>query len=114
MLIGCVFAREFWFKLLLQVNLQFLAPQSEDSAFLEWWRTLCTKVSGNARDGLNSLVILGVWTLWKQHNGCVFDNKSPSIADAIRRVELEVHLWEMAGAKKLSLLTTPIPGIPAS
>ena len=80
----------------------------------EWWRTLCTKVSGIARDGLNSLVILGVWTLWKQRNGCVFDNKNPSIADAIRRVELEVHLWEMAGAKKLSLLTAPIPGIPAS
>jgi hypothetical protein len=114
MLIGCVFAREFWFKLLLQVNLQLLAPQSEDSAFLEWWRTLCTKVSGIARDGLNSLVILGVWTLWKQHNGCVFDNKSPSIADAIRRVGLEVDLWEMARAKKLSLLTAPIPGLPAS
>jgi hypothetical protein len=52
--------------------------------------------------------------LWKQRNGCVFDNKSPSIADAIRRVGLEVHLWEMAGAKKLSLLTAPIPGLPAS
>jgi hypothetical protein len=26
MLIGCVFAREFWFKLLHQVNLQLLAP----------------------------------------------------------------------------------------
>jgi hypothetical protein len=60
MLIGCVFAREFWFKLLHQVNLQLLAPQSEDSAFLEWWRILCTKVSGIARDGLNSQVILGV------------------------------------------------------
>lgn len=28
-LIGCVFAREFWFKLLFQVNLQH-APQSDD------------------------------------------------------------------------------------
>jgi hypothetical protein len=114
MLIGCVFAREFWFKLLLQVNLQLLAPQSEDSAFLERWRVLCAKVSGIARDGLNSLVILGVWTLWKQRNGYVFYNKSPSINDGIRRVGLEVDLWEMAGAKKLSLLTTPIPGLPAS
>jgi hypothetical protein len=114
MLIGCVFAREFWFKLLLQVNLQLFAPQSEDSAFLEWWRMLCTKISGIARDGLNSLVILGVWTLWKQHNGYVFDNKSPSIADAIRRVGLEVDLSEMAGAQKLSLLTAPILGLPAS
>jgi hypothetical protein len=92
MLIGCVFAREFWFKLLHQVNLQLLAPQSEDSAFLEWWRTLCTKVSRIAWDDLNSLVIMGVWTLSKQHNGCVFDNKRPSITDAIRRVGLEVDL----------------------
>jgi hypothetical protein len=75
---------------------------------------LCTKVSRIARGGLNSLVILGVWTLWKQHNGCVFDNKSPNIVDAIIRVGLEVDLWEMAGAKKLSLLTAPIPGLPAS
>jgi hypothetical protein len=42
-----------------------------------------------------------------------FYNKSPSINDGIRRVGLEVDLWEMAGAK-LSLLTAPIPGLPAS
>jgi hypothetical protein len=113
-IIGCVFAREFWFKL-LQVNLQLLAPQSEDSAFLEWWRMLCTKVSRIARHGLNSLVILGVWTLWKPRNGFVFDNKSPNIADAIRRVGgLEVDHREMVGAKKLSLLTAPILVLPAS
>jgi hypothetical protein len=60
------------------------------------------------------LVILGVWTLWTHHSARVFDNKSPIIADAIRKVGLEVDLWEMAGAKKLSLLTTPILGLPAS
>jgi hypothetical protein len=75
---------------------------------------LCTKVSEIAKDGLNSLAILGVWTLWKQRNGYVFYNKSPNITDAIRRVGFEVDLWEMAGAKKLCLLTAPIPGLPAS
>jgi hypothetical protein len=34
-----------------------------------------------------------------------FDNKSPSVADAVRSVGLEIDLWVMAGAKKLSLLT---------
>jgi hypothetical protein len=67
---------------------------------------LSTQVFGIARDGLNSLVILEVWTLWKHHNRCLFDNKSPNIVDAIRRVGLEVDLWEMAGAK-MSLLTAP-------
>ena len=75
---------------------------------------MSTHVPGIARDGINSLVILGVWTLWKHRNGCVFDNKSLSVADAIRSVGLEIDLWVMAGAKKLSLLTAPIPGLPAS
>jgi hypothetical protein len=47
-------------------------------------------------------------------NGCVFDNRSPSVAVAIRSVGLEIDLWVLAGAKKLSLLTAPIPGLPAS
>jgi hypothetical protein len=33
MLLGCVFAREFWFKLLLLVNLQHLAHQSCERGF---------------------------------------------------------------------------------
>jgi hypothetical protein len=50
----------------------------------------------------------------KYRNGCVFDNRSPSVAVAIRSVGLEIDLWVLAGAKKLSLLTAPIPGLPAS
>jgi hypothetical protein len=34
LLIGCVFAREFWFKLLSQVNIQNMAPQLGDGAFM--------------------------------------------------------------------------------
>jgi hypothetical protein len=101
-------------KLLLLVNLQHLAHQSCEGVFMDWWQDLSTKVPGIARNGLNSLVILGVWTLWKHRNGCVFDNKSPSVAVAIRSVGLEIDLWVLAGAKKLSLLTAPILGLPAS
>jgi hypothetical protein len=114
MLLGCVFAREFWFKLLLLVNLQHLAHQSCEGGFMDWWQDLSTKIPGIARNGLNSLAILGVWTLWKHRNGCVFDNKSPSVVVAIKSVGLEIDLWVMAGAKKLSLLTAPIPGLPVS
>jgi hypothetical protein len=36
------------------------------------------------------------------------------VAVAIRSVGLEIDLWVLAGAKKVSLLTAPIPGLPAS
>jgi hypothetical protein len=59
---------------------------------MEWWQESSTQVPGIARDGLNSLVILGVWTLWKHHNGCIFYNKSHSVPDAIGSVGLEIDL----------------------
>jgi hypothetical protein len=60
-----VFAREFWYHLLSQVNLQFLAPQPEDMSFVVWWSLAAGQISGVARRGLNTLIILGAWTLWK-------------------------------------------------
>jgi hypothetical protein len=79
LLIGCVFAREFWFKSLSEVNIQNMAPQLGDGAFMEWWHKICSQVHGVAQEGLKSLIILGVWTLWKHRNECVFDKKRPSM-----------------------------------
>jgi hypothetical protein len=45
-------------------------------------------VTGDARKGLNSLIILGAWSIWKHRNDCTF-NERPCLA----------------GAKGLSLLT---------
>jgi hypothetical protein len=87
MLIGCVFARGFWFKLLSQVNIQSLAPQIGEEAFMNWWKMICTHVHGVAQEGLNSFVILGAWTLWKHCNGCVFDKKRPNIDVALRTAD---------------------------
>jgi hypothetical protein len=111
MLIGCVFTREFWFKLLSQVNIQNLAPQLGDGAFMEWWHEIGRQVQGVAHEGLNSLIILGASSLRKHHNGCVFDRKRPNIDAVHRSSNQERELWEVAGAKKLSLLTCPIPGL---
>jgi hypothetical protein len=61
-MISCVFARQFWFNLLQQVHLQMLEPQPGVS-FLEWWQEANERAPGLIRKGLNSLVILGAWTL---------------------------------------------------
>jgi hypothetical protein len=51
----------------------------------------CTEQSGleielvneQSREGPNSLIILGVWTIWNHHKWCVFDGATPSIARAL-------------------------------
>ena len=44
-------------------------------------------------------------------NDCIFEMLIPDVASAIRKTEEELELWEMAGAKNLSLLIVPIPGL---
>jgi len=53
--------------------------------------------------GLNSLVILGAWSIWWHRNDCVFNGATPNVYLALAREE--AHWWSLAGAKGVSLLT---------
>uniref|UniRef100_A0A0A9CGX0 Reverse transcriptase zinc-binding domain-containing protein n=1 Tax=Arundo donax TaxID=35708 RepID=A0A0A9CGX0_ARUDO len=105
-----VFAREFWFRFFTQVRLQSLSPQPTEISFHDWLERASDTTSGLIRQGTNSLIILGAWTLWTHRNRCVFDGAAPSIAGALVIAEEEQRLWSMAGARGLSLLTAPTPG----
>jgi hypothetical protein len=57
--------------------------------------------------GLNTLIILGAWTVWKHRNDCVFNGKSPHLSTALSLAGDEIWRWSIAGAKGLSLLAAP-------
>jgi hypothetical protein len=67
------------------------------------------QISGIAQKGINSLIILGAWTLWKQRNRSVFDSFPPNMGAAISQFNQELERWVLAGARDLSLLTALIP-----
>lgn len=48
-----------------------LPPQPLVSSFDEWWATAEASTSGLVRQGLNSLIIFGAWTLWSHWNRCL-------------------------------------------
>jgi hypothetical protein len=77
-------------------------------SFLDWWRRVNDLVGEQLTGGLNILIILGAWTIWNHRNKCVFDGISHSIATTMIQVGEERHLWEAAGAKGISFLTTPL------
>ena len=62
------------------------------------------KIQKDTRKGLNSIVILGAWVIWKHHNSCVFDGARPCINDLLRMFREEQHLWCLAGAESLRAL----------
>jgi hypothetical protein len=57
------------------------------------------------KKGLNSIIILGDWSIWKHQNDCVFNGAAPNIDTALSIARDETLWWCMAGAKGLSLLT---------
>jgi hypothetical protein len=108
LLLNCVFARQFWFTFLRQLNLQDISLQPDDKSFLEWWRRSNLIIVGAARRGLNSIFSLGGWVLWKHRNRCVFDAAVPSLAVALTKVGEKRLMLEMAGARGFSSLTAPL------
>jgi hypothetical protein len=96
--------RQIWFELLQEVGLQQLTPLPSQDSFEDWWRQSSIQVQGQAREGFNSLVILGAWVVWKHRNQYLFQGASPSVAAVLQVVREEALLWTLAGARGLSLL----------
>ena len=48
------------------------------------------------RKGLNSLIILVAWEIWKHRNVCVFEGTSPNVQEVLHAVAIEGSLWCMA------------------
>ena len=75
-LTSCVFAREFWFRILSPVGFQRCVPDNRDQDFAGWWRKAAKQVPKEKKKGFNTLVILGAWLLWKHRNACVFEGET--------------------------------------
>jgi hypothetical protein len=75
---------------------------------MEWWCRIDEESLGSVQKGLNSLIILGAWTLWKHRNRCVFDGILPSLAATISQAEEGKRTWELAGAKGISFLVAQL------
>jgi len=100
----CVFARQFWFAVLVPLNLVALVPNRRTVSMADWWLKAWRKVPKQHKKGFNSLVMLGAWILWKHRNACVFDGSAPCLQVAQQAYRDEFHLWQVAGAKGLRAL----------
>ena len=95
--LGCVFAREVWTKVLHRCNLDLLVPRDGDS-LIEWWPDARRRAPPRSRKGFDSLVILFVWSLWKERNGRVFQRSAEMVNLVFRRITYEIELWKLSGA----------------
>ena len=109
LLVSCVFSRHFWFSILQLFDLQTVAPQLDNQDFMEWWAGASNRFSGQVKKGVNSIIILGAWLVWKHRNYCVFDGGSPDLSRVISSFREAAQQWFVAGAQGVSYLLALAP-----
>jgi len=90
--------------ILRDLGLQTLAPQAVNLSFEELWAVASNKVAGQEQKGLNSIIILGAWSLWNHRNRCVFDGSSLSLTSVVATIKEEARQWSIAGTRGVSHL----------
>jgi hypothetical protein len=86
------------------VGLGAFAPQVSEISFQEWWRQVLSSVSTPNRKGLNSLIILGAWTLWRHRNDCVFKGAAPCLATTLVMAGEQLVTCNMVREKGLAMI----------
>jgi hypothetical protein len=114
LLVSCVFSMHFWFELFQKFGLQNLAPQPAELSFEVWWSWSSEIATGQDRQALNSLIILGAWLLWTHCNQWCFDGASPNLQGILASVFKEVRLWGVVGARGITGASPNLQGILAS
>jgi len=89
---------------LQKVRLQILTPQMEDLPFDEWWAKASGRVDGQVPKGLNSIIILEAWFIWKHRNHYVFDGILPNLPSVTAAINEDLQQWSLAGARGVSHL----------
>jgi hypothetical protein len=56
------------------------------------------------RKAISSITMLVTWTIWKERNARVFNNKSAPPTILLQIIKDEAKLWSAAGAKHLSFV----------
>ena len=101
LLLGCSFARELWFNILLRLRWHFLTPGNLDESLADWWSRSRKRLQKADRKCFDSLVILTSWMIWKERNARIFDSKQLTVAELLLRVKDEADVWLLAGFKQI-------------
>lgn len=101
-LLGCVFSREVWDRLLSRLRLAALAAGGDVDIFI-WWNWARRRVPRACRKGFDALVMLTCWMLWKERNARTFRNEAASARDLTLKIVQEAELWLRCGFVAVSL-----------
>lgn len=106
LLIGCVYSREVWFRVLRKYDWHQFAPNS-DALLIPWWLATRKRICKERRKAFDSIVVLTAWNIWLQRNTRVFRQQSVLTAHLVVLISDSANEWCLAGLIHRSSLGLP-------
>ncbi|KAG2648901.1 hypothetical protein PVAP13_1NG072050 [Panicum virgatum] len=102
LLVNCSFAKQIWWNMLSWMDCACTFPMPME--LHQWWKHIRQMQVKERRRGLDTLVMLILWCLWKERNARLFDNLSSNALEVQDRIKVDIKLWIDAGATRLGCL----------
>lgn len=93
----CDFAKQVWERLKAWFNLSFLNTVLPNGSLYQFWRKCRRKVSKEQRRLFDGFMIYFWWSIWKERNRRVFQNKSLQPLQVAFLCKEEVQNFQLAG-----------------
>lgn len=104
MFVNYCFSKQVWHVILATLGMHNTLP-TITMEFMDWWLQVRWGQNKLKQKGLDSMVMLVTWCLWKEMNGRIFDSRSMNtVSQLIDLIFTEVQLWVQARAKWLGAL----------
>ena len=99
----CPFARMFWLSIATWRRCSSLSPHGWRgcTSIAQVWDNTVAATPEAHHEGIQSLLMLGCWNLWKERNCRVFKEKPSSLRWLLNQTQEDAKAWALAGAKKM-------------
>ncbi|WVZ78989.1 LOW QUALITY PROTEIN: hypothetical protein U9M48_026623, partial [Paspalum notatum var. saurae] len=78
-------------------------------SFSRHWALVRKRTAKEFRHGLDAVIILVCWLLWKERNARVFDARASSPHEVLSKILDEARLWDLAGFRAFASLIELLP-----
>jgi hypothetical protein len=95
MLLGCPYAREVWYSMLLPMGLHRFTPDGT-KGLADWWPQLAEAGTVRHSRQTNTTVIATLRFIWLERNNRVFERKISPPNSTVNLIRAELRLWTHA------------------
>jgi hypothetical protein len=74
---------------------------------MEGWFLQLSRVNTGAEKGIQTIILLTLWFIWKEQNNRIFQSTQRTVRRLLADLQDEARVWCLAGATDLSLPVAP-------